>query len=133
VENKDTGEGHEVVPEPTDGTALNPRDWPYSRGDVQLLAYTGSELDDRRNCTTGGPNCATEADLDGSNHRPEYRWRRRGYPRRMLDAGLAGGRLRRSAGFEYPSASVPFSMWCATHLLHDALHTPATLWPTLRP
>src|SRR5215211_1011171 len=30
-------------------------------------------------------------------------------PRRMLDAGLAGGRLPRSGGFEYPATSVLFS------------------------
>jgi Pentapeptide repeats (8 copies) len=30
-------------------------------------------------------------------------------PRRKLDAGLAGGRLHRSGGFEYPATSVPFS------------------------
>ena len=64
VENKGTGEGYEVFPGPTDGTAFNSPDWPYPRGDVWLLAYNGSELDDGRNCTTGGPNCATEADLD---------------------------------------------------------------------
>lgn len=63
VENLLTGEGYEVIPGPTDGTASNSADWPYGRGDVWLLQYKGAEHDDGRNCT-GGPGCATEADID---------------------------------------------------------------------
>ena len=39
-------------------------DWPYPSGDVWFLRYRGSELDDGVDCTTGGPACVTEANLD---------------------------------------------------------------------
>jgi hypothetical protein len=47
-----------------DGEAANSPDAPYPRGDVWILRYRGTELDDGVNCTTGGPGCTTEADLD---------------------------------------------------------------------
>ena len=65
VENTVTGEGYEIIPGPEDGVATSSPDWPYPRGDVWFLRYRGSELDDGVNCTTGGPGCVTEANLDG--------------------------------------------------------------------
>jgi hypothetical protein len=65
VENTVTGEGYEILPGPEDGVATASPDWPYPRGDVWFLRYRGSELDDGVNCTTGGPGCVTEANLDG--------------------------------------------------------------------
>jgi hypothetical protein len=65
VENTVTGEGYEIIPGPDDGVATASPDWPYPRGDVWFLRYRGSELDDGVNCTTGGPGCVTEANLDG--------------------------------------------------------------------
>ena len=65
VENTVTGEGYEIIPGPEDGVATASPDWPYPRGDVWFLRYRGSELDDGVNCTTGGPGCVTEANLDG--------------------------------------------------------------------
>jgi len=65
VENTVSGEGYEIIPGPDDGVATTSPDWPYPRGDVWFLRYRGSELDDGVNCTTGGPGCVTEANLDG--------------------------------------------------------------------
>jgi hypothetical protein len=65
VENTTTGEGYEIIPGPEDGVATASPDWPYPRGDVWFLRYHGTELDDGVNCTTGGFNCVTEANLDG--------------------------------------------------------------------
>ena len=65
VENTATGEGYEIIPGPEDGVATASPDWPYPRGDVWILRYHGSELDDGVNCTTGGVGCVTEANLDG--------------------------------------------------------------------
>ena len=64
VENTVTGEGYEIIPGPDDGVATASADWPYPRGDVWILRYRGSELDDGVNCTTGGFGCVTEANLD---------------------------------------------------------------------
>ncbi len=64
VENTTTGEGYEVIPGPDDGVATASPDWPYPRGDVWILRYHAAEIDDGVDCTTGGPNCQTEADLD---------------------------------------------------------------------
>jgi hypothetical protein len=64
VENTLTGEGYEVIPGQDDGVATTSPDWPYPRGDVWILRYHGSEIDDGIDCTTGGPNCQTEANLD---------------------------------------------------------------------
>jgi hypothetical protein len=65
VENTVTGEGYDIIPGPDDGVATASADWPYPRGDVWILRYHGSELDDGVNCTTGGNGCVTEANLDG--------------------------------------------------------------------
>jgi len=65
VENTITGEGYDIIPGPDDGVATASADWPYPRGDVWILRYHGSELDDGVNCTTGGFGCVTEANLDG--------------------------------------------------------------------
>ena len=65
VENTITGEGYEIIPGPDDGIATASPDWPYPRGDVWILRYHGSELDDGVDCTTGGLGCVTEANLDG--------------------------------------------------------------------
>jgi hypothetical protein len=56
VENAATGEGYTLIPGANDGIADS-----YARGDVWLLRYRGSELDDGYN-STGGPG--TAADLD---------------------------------------------------------------------
>ena len=65
VENTITGEGYDIIPGPDDGVATASPDWPYGRGDVWILRYHGSELDDGVDCTTGGLGCVTEANLDG--------------------------------------------------------------------
>jgi len=46
VENTRTGEAYEIVPNPTDGVATAMPDWPFGRGDVWILRYRGSEIDD---------------------------------------------------------------------------------------
>jgi hypothetical protein len=60
VENASTGEGYEVVPGPDDGVATASPDWPFPRGDVWILRYRGSEIDDG-SVATGPP---FEAELD---------------------------------------------------------------------
>lgn len=46
VENKSTGEAYDIVPGATDGVATAMPDRPFPRGDVWLLRYRGSEIDD---------------------------------------------------------------------------------------
>lgn len=46
VENKSTGEAYDIVPGASDGVATAVPDWPFPRGDVWLLRYRGSEIDD---------------------------------------------------------------------------------------
>jgi hypothetical protein len=46
VENTRTGEGYEIVPGAADGVASAMPDWPFGRGDVWILRYRSSELDD---------------------------------------------------------------------------------------
>jgi hypothetical protein len=58
IENAATGEGYTLVPGSNDGVADS-----YARGDVWILRYHGSELDDGHNQTSGPPG-VTEADLD---------------------------------------------------------------------
>jgi hypothetical protein len=60
VENASTGEGYEVVPGPDDGVATASPDWPFPKGDVWILRYRGSEIDDG-SVATGPP---FEAELD---------------------------------------------------------------------
>jgi hypothetical protein len=64
VENSATGESYDIIPGPEDGEAANSPDAPYGRGDVWILRYRSTELDDGVDCTTGGFGCTTEADLD---------------------------------------------------------------------
>lgn len=60
VENTDTGKGYEIVPNTDDGVAAASPDWPFGRGDVWILRYHGSEIDDGV-VATGPPY---EADID---------------------------------------------------------------------
>lgn len=46
VENKSTSEAYDIIPGATDGVATALPDWPFSRGDVWILRYRGSEIDD---------------------------------------------------------------------------------------
>jgi hypothetical protein len=46
VENKSTGEAYDIVPGPDDGIATTEPDWPFPRGDLWVLRYHGSEIDD---------------------------------------------------------------------------------------
>jgi hypothetical protein len=46
VENTATGEAYEIIPGAEDGVAALMPDWPYGRGDVWILRYRGSEIDD---------------------------------------------------------------------------------------
>jgi hypothetical protein len=61
IENTVTGEGYEVVPGPHDGVATASPDWDFPRGDVWILRYHGSEIDDG-SVAIGPPY---EAGLDG--------------------------------------------------------------------
>lgn len=46
VENTVTGEGYDVIPGPDDGVAMTSPDWPFPNGDIWILRYRGTELDD---------------------------------------------------------------------------------------
>jgi hypothetical protein len=46
VENVASGRGYEIVPGHHDGVATAAPDWPFPRGDVWLLRYRGTEIDD---------------------------------------------------------------------------------------
>jgi hypothetical protein len=46
VENVSTNRGYEIVPGHHDGVATASPDWPFPRGDVWLLRYRGTEIDD---------------------------------------------------------------------------------------
>lgn len=46
VENARTGEGYDIIPGADDGVATASSDWPFPRGDVWILRYRGSEIDD---------------------------------------------------------------------------------------
>jgi hypothetical protein len=46
VENKSTGEAYDLIPGPNDGVATASPDWPFPRGDVWILHYRGTEIDD---------------------------------------------------------------------------------------
>jgi len=64
VENTVTGEGYDIIPGADDGVATTSPDSPDGRGDVWILRYHATELDDGVNCTTGGFGCVTEANID---------------------------------------------------------------------
>jgi Cu2+-containing amine oxidase len=46
VENKSTGDAYDIVPGASDGVATTEPDWPFPRGDVWILRYRGTEIDD---------------------------------------------------------------------------------------
>ena len=46
VENKSTREAYDIIPGAGDGVATAMPDWPFPRGDVWILRYRGSEIDD---------------------------------------------------------------------------------------
>jgi hypothetical protein len=60
VENTLTGEGYEIVPNADDGVSTAMPDSPFGRGDVWVLRYRGSEIDD--GVVAVGP--PYEADID---------------------------------------------------------------------
>jgi hypothetical protein len=60
IENATSGEGYEVIPGPDDGVATASPDWPFPKGDVWILRYRASELDDG-SVAVGPPY---EAELD---------------------------------------------------------------------
>lgn len=60
VENTVTREAYEIVPRPEDGVASQMPDAPFGRGDVWILRYRGSEIDDGT-VAVGPPY---EADID---------------------------------------------------------------------
>lgn len=63
VENTTSGEGYEVIPGLNDGVATASPDWDFPRGDVWILRYHGSEIDD--GAVAIGP--PYEADLNSFN------------------------------------------------------------------
>ena len=46
IENTRSGEAYDVIPRPQDGIASAQPDWPFGRGDVWILRYRGTEIDD---------------------------------------------------------------------------------------
>ena len=60
IENTRSGEAYEVIPRTEDGIASAQPDWPFGRGDVWILRYRGSEIDD--GVAAIGP--PFEADID---------------------------------------------------------------------
>jgi Copper amine oxidase, enzyme domain len=60
VENTSTGEGYDIIPQLDDGLAAAMPDAPFGRGDVWILRYRGSEIDD--GVVAIGP--PFEADID---------------------------------------------------------------------
>ena len=44
--NKATGEAYDIVPGADDGVATASSDWPFPRGDLWILRYHGTEIDD---------------------------------------------------------------------------------------
>jgi hypothetical protein len=47
-----SGAAYDIVPGPDDGVASQQSDWPFGRGDVWVLRYHGTEIDDGFNQTT---------------------------------------------------------------------------------
>lgn len=45
IENTSSGEAYDIVPGPQDGVATQSPDWPFPQGDVWILRYRGSEVD----------------------------------------------------------------------------------------
>jgi hypothetical protein len=46
IENTATGNAYEVIPGPDDGVATASPDWPYPKGDLWILRYRSTEIDD---------------------------------------------------------------------------------------
>jgi hypothetical protein len=46
VLNKVSGESYDIIPGPDDGVATAQPDWPFGRGDVWIVRYRGTEIDD---------------------------------------------------------------------------------------
>jgi hypothetical protein len=46
IENTATGDAYEVIPGPDDGVATASPDWPYPKGDLWILRYRSTEIDD---------------------------------------------------------------------------------------
>jgi hypothetical protein len=46
VQNKITGESYDIIPGANDGVATAQPDWPFGRGDVWIVRYHGTEIDD---------------------------------------------------------------------------------------
>jgi Cu2+-containing amine oxidase len=46
IQNKGTGEAYDIIPNAGDGLAAAMPDWPFPRGDVWILRYHSSEIDD---------------------------------------------------------------------------------------
>ena len=45
VQHRDTDDAYEIIPGPGDGVATSSPDWPFPQGDVWLVRYRGSEID----------------------------------------------------------------------------------------
>jgi len=60
VEHPSSGAAYEIAPRPEDGVASRMPDWPFGRGDVWILRYRSTEVDDGV-VATGPPY---EADID---------------------------------------------------------------------
>lgn len=52
VQHAPSGAAYDIVPGSEDGVATQQSDWPYGRGDVWILRYRGTEIDDGFNVTT---------------------------------------------------------------------------------
>ena len=46
IDNTTTGDAYDLVPGPADGVATSFPDWPFARGDLWILRYRWSEIDD---------------------------------------------------------------------------------------
>ncbi|MCE3225045.1 MAG: hypothetical protein K0S58_3225 [Nitrospira sp.] len=67
IENAATGEGYEVIPGPNDGVATASPDWPFPVGDVWVLRYRGSEIDDGTTATGPPYNAAPDIFKNGES------------------------------------------------------------------
>jgi hypothetical protein len=56
-----SGRAYDIVPGDHDGVATEQSDWPFGRGDVWVLRYHGTEIDDGFNSTTS-PNADAKID-----------------------------------------------------------------------
>lgn len=72
VQHRDTGEAYEIVPGAEDGVATSSPDWPFPQGDLWLVRYRGSELDN--GVTATGPpyeanigNFVNNESIDGAD------------------------------------------------------------------